>query len=725
MTQLDLFLQLGLLVAAGLVLGIGGFVRYSSRSDSESILFFRFTISVFAWIMTNLLFQIEALSSFRFQMALVSYSAAAAVSYYFYAFSLAIHQPAKPVPSVKRHYTSASLIAGAVFALSAVPGVIATGVTVEKQILTNTIPLMIYGIVLLIFFTRGIVALVRAVRRGRGDHRSQAKTVLWALSTSLAVGFTTNLILPLFDNYNLVPLGPTGALFLVFGAGYAILTQGLFDVRPFVARTITYVSAIVLTAVVYFLAGYLLFTTLAGVDFSAPEAIFLALFGASASMMFIPVVRLFKRITNTYFFQDVYDSTDVLNRLNSSIVQAGDLRAICSSIVGELKGALYVDNVVIYLDRQYENEAVIIDTQGGKLEAQRYANIFQHITSHQISSFVYGRFADDQTLTKEMSHVKMNVLAKLSLGNELLGFIAVGNKLSGGGFTSTDAKLISIVSAQTSIALQNALRFQEIEQFNKTLERKIADATKDLRGANQKLKTLDETKDDFISMASHQLRTPLTSVKGYLSLVIEGDAGKITPMQHKLLTQAFFSSQRMVYLIADLLNVSRLKTGKFIIDRSEIDLGQIINEEIEQLHDTAAARQLTLHFDQPKHFPILKLDETKTRQVIMNFIDNAIYYTPAGGNITVNLVDKRHTIDFTVVDTGIGVPRSEQHHLFTKFYRAPNAQRARPDGTGLGLFMAKKVIIAQGGAVIFKSVEGKGSTFGFSLEKAHATIAIE
>ena len=111
------------------------------------------------------------------------------------------------------------------------------------------------------------------------------------------------------------------------------------------------------------------------------------------------------------------------------------------------------------------------------------------------------------------------------------------------------------------------------------------------------------------------------------------------------------------------------------------------------------------------------LDETKTRQVIMNFVDNAIYYTPAGGHIEVQLAETPTTIEFRVEDNGIGVPKSEQPHLFTKFYRAGNARKARPDGTGLGLFMAKKVIIAQGGSLIFESQEGKGSTFGFIFSK--------
>jgi len=107
----------------------------------------------------------------------------------------------------------------------------------------------------------------------------------------------------------------------------------------------------------------------------------------------------------------------------------------------------------------------------------------------------------------------------------------------------------------------------------------------------------------------------------------------------------------------------------------------------------------------------------------MNFSDNAIHYTPKGGKITVELKQTEESVEFTVTDTGIGVPKADQHHMFTKFYRGSNARKARPDGTGLGIFMAKKVIIAQGGAIIFRSEEGKGSTFGFSFPRKKLEVA--
>jgi len=243
-----------------------------------------------------------------------------------------------------------------------------------------------------------------------------------------------------------------------------------------------------------------------------------------------------------------------------------------------------------------------------------------------------------------------------------------------------------------------------------------------LERSNEKLKALDEAKDEFVSMASHQLRTPLTSIKGYISMVLEGDAGKITDIQKQMLGQAFFSSQRMVYLISDLLNVSRLKTGKFVIESKPVYLPDVVESEISQLQEGATAKNLTLSFVKPKTFPTISLDEMKTRQVIMNFTDNSLYYTPTGGKITIELKDRGKSVEFTVKDTGMGVPKNEQHKLFAKFYRAENARKARPDGTGLGLFMAQKVIIAQGGSIIFNSKEGKGSTFGFSFPKAKLEI---
>lgn len=298
------------------------------------------------------------------------------------------------------------------------------------------------------------------------------------------------------------------------------------------------------------------------------------------------------------------------------------------------------------------------------------------------------------------------ILTKLKARNRLVGLLVVGLQHDKTSVPDNELDFIKRIGEAVGVALDNQILFEENLRVLKQLKR-----------SNEKLKQMDETKDEFISMASHQLRTPLTAVKGYLSMVLEGDTGKVAPNQRELLDQAYISAQRMVYLIADLLNVSRLRTGKFVIDLTDCNLADIVAGEVNQLQETAKSRNLELNYKKPDGFPTLQLDETKIRQVVMNFVDNAIYYTPSGGHINVILEDKPESIEFRVEDDGLGVPKADQHQLFTKFYRAGNAKKARPDGTGLGLFMAKKVVVAQGGAIIFRSQEGKGSTFGFTFKK--------
>ncbi len=308
---------------------------------------------------------------------------------------------------------------------------------------------------------------------------------------------------------------------------------------------------------------------------------------------------------------------------------------------------------------------------------------------------------------KQAIPIKSLYVVKLQARDIMVGVMVVGSLSPVADFRSSEANLLARLSEALGIALDNRLLFEENQEILRQLQK-----------TNVKLRELDKTKDEFISMASHQLRTPLTAVKGYLSMILEGDAGPVKKQEKEMVQKAFDAAQKMVYLIADMLNVSRLQTGKFIIENQPTDLAKLVEGEVSQLQGTASEKKLKLAYEKPSKFPLMNLDETKIRQVVMNFLDNAIYYTPSGGSVTAELTASDGQVSFTVSDTGLGVPAAVQHHLFSKFYRADNARKMRPDGTGLGLFMAKKVVATQGGAIIFKSTEGKGSTFGFSFPRA-------
>ncbi len=564
--------------------------------------------------------------------------------------------------------------------------------------------------------------LIRGIRRTEGEQRNKLRAIFYSLIVAVGFIMITNFLIPILTgSFAWTNLGPVATVVVVGGLAYSIVKHRLFDIKLVVARALAYLLSlggiIGIYATIVFISSQTLFTEQ---SLSLPRQMFYVAMSVLAGLIAVPLKKFFDKLTNRIFYRDAYDTQTFLDQLNKVLVSSIDLEALlkaCSqSILDNIRPTF---SVFALAETSYSKDRIIGSAQS-RFGHEDLEVIKALITDEAQAVIEVDALEDDSPLRSILSKYEIAIMARLTLDpnkKQGLGYLIMGPKKSGNPYSQQDIKVIEIIANELVIAIQNALRFEEIEKFNITLQEKVDDATRQLRKSNEKLKQLDETKDEFISMASHQLRTPLTSVKGYLSMVLEGDAGEIAPMQQKLLDQAFVSSQRMVYLIADLLNVSRLRTGKFVIDPIESNLADVVEGEIGQLKETAAGRGLELTYVKPANFPKLYLDETKIRQVIMNFTDNAIYYTLKGGHIEVRLEDKGESIELTVNDDGMGVPKSEQPHLFSKFYRAANAQKARPDGTGLGLFMAKKVVIAQGGNIIFRSTEGKGSTFGFAFPK--------
>ncbi len=559
-----------------------------------------------------------------------------------------------------------------------------------------------------------------------GNDKETATIILRGIIFTVLGVIITNAILPfVFQNFVFTGVGAYFIVFIVYSLGYATVRHRLFDIRFVVVRSMGYILSVGLLAGIYgFVSFWLIDTILADNISLGTKRLFYVSTALAMAFTFHPLKRFFDKWSNSLFYRDAYDSQELLDRLNSILVSTVDLGKMLqdtSTVVGD---TLKTEFMAIGVPGTTGPDSYRIVSTDDRTFSKSDIKQAQILLPKMDGKVVVADYLEDNH-SKVKGLMQANDIATIvrmvdnpGQAQEDIGYIILGNKKSGSPFSGQDIKVLTMIADELVLAIQNALRFEEIQNFNKTLEKKVENATSRLQRANDKLVALDQTKDDFISMASHQLRTPLTSVKGYISMVLEGDAGKINEDQKNLLEQAFFSSQRMVYLISDLLNVSRLRTGKFIIEPTPINLADIIESEVAQLKETATARGLKLIYKKPKDFPVLMIDETKIRQVLTNFMDNAIYYTPSGGKIEVNLTNGRQSIELTVVDNGIGVAKHEQHNLFTKFFRAGNAKKARPDGTGLGLFMAKKVIIAQGGAIIFRSAESKGSTFGFTFDKS-------
>lgn len=616
-------------------------------------------------------------------------------------------------------------------ALSILAGLVARVVSNgEAQQVTYSRLFILYVGIILFYFIYGFAKLIQKWRRASRNTKAGISLIFIGLATAATANVLTNVLFPLaisdratVEKLNLI--GYAGLVAMALCIYVSITMQRLFDIRLAAIRALSYFLALVSVAALLILItlGVASVFIQGGLSYQVERWVYASM-AVLLAAAFPFLKRKFDKLTDRLFYQDAYDPQIFLAQLNRTLVATIELEKLLRTCAQVIADNLKADYCLFGVRETGFKGVRIVGTIQKDFTAVDVMDA-RHITPHMPNVVVADylpaeAFKLKRILSKNDIAVLVRLVPKLTgmdSASEGLGYIMLGQKRSGNMYTSQDVRMLEIIANELVIAIQNALHFEEIQRFNVTLQEEIENATRKLRRANQRLIEMDETKDDFISMASHQLRTPLTSVKGYLSMVLDEDVGKLNAAQAKMLRQAFTSSQRMVFLITDLLNISRLKTGKFVIEPSPTDLSAVIQEEMSQLVETAKAKRIALTYEKPAAFPKLLLDTTKIRQVIMNFMDNAIYYTHDGGHIRVELQDKPAAVELRVVDDGIGVPKSEQPHLFTKFYRAANARKARPDGTGLGLFMAKKVVIAQGGSIIFSSREGHGSTFGFVLSK--------
>ncbi len=240
-----------------------------------------------------------------------------------------------------------------------------------------------------------------------------------------------------------------------------------------------------------------------------------------------------------------------------------------------------------------------------------------------------------------------------------------------------------------------------------------------LEEANHKLTKLDQAKSEFISIASHQLRTPLSAIKGYLSMVIGRDYGPVPEPVARVLTRVYNSNERLISLVNNMLNISRIESGRIQFEPRPLQLEPVISDVLTEITPEAQARRIKVVFDQSQSSsPKVRADEKILHEVLNNLVDNAVKYTPHG-QVTISLKPGHSFLEVRVRDTGVGIASEDIPRLFKKFSRGHDVYNAYTSGSGLGLYVVKQLIeMHQGQVGVVSAGTGRGSTFWFTLPYA-------
>lgn len=313
-------------------------------------------------------------------------------------------------------------------------------------------------------------------------------------------------------------------------------------------------------------------------------------------------------------------------------------------------------------------------------------------------------FVDALKTNHDGRHAENSIVYPLRFGNEVLGVLSLSASRDLKELSRYEYESIGGILGLVALALYKAKIYEDLQK-----------TTAQLEDANAQLKTLDKAKSEFLSVASHQLYTPLTAIRGYLSMLLEGDYGKIPHEQQPVVDIIEKSAVRLITLIKDLLDISRIESGRLELKLESVDMVAMAETLVKDLMPNALNKKLKLDFVKDDTVPHVVADAQRIRQVVLNIVDNAIKYTEKG-TVTVTVKTEGDEVILAVKDTGKGITEEEIKRLFNKFTRVGGASRFHTEGAGLGLFVAKQMVQEHHGDVTVTSPGlGKGSTFTIRL----------
>ncbi|OGS01865.1 MAG: hypothetical protein A3G41_02745 [Elusimicrobia bacterium RIFCSPLOWO2_12_FULL_59_9] len=410
--------------------------------------------------------------------------------------------------------------------------------------------------------------------------------------------------------------------------------------------------------------------------------------------------------TNAKLIERAREMKTLYEVASSVSTQIGQSESSLSAIVSILTKALRAEICVFYM---LDAEKKVLEAQPGAMglaydEVDRQQIDLSDKQNSTVRVFLegspesMGEFAPADPERNNLCRVQSLVLEPLRQETKTIGVLRVGS-LKKNFFTQDQIHLVHLVAEEASVIVEGAMLYKRLAH------------------TAEELKRLNRVKDDFLSTVSHELKTPLTTIKGFIAILLMEEAGNLNDQQKQFLKMVTGSVGRLEALISDLLDIAKLEGG-VAMETEPVSLIELAKACVESLSVRAGQKNIKLEGEFPSSMPVVLADQQWISQVIDNLISNAIKFTPEGGRVTVSVQDKGGLALVCVQDTGVGIKEEERQNLFHKFYRAPSHAAMNVPGTGLGLAITKSVVEKHGGNIWVESTKGEGSKFYFVLPVA-------
>lgn len=562
----------------------------------------------------------------------------------------------------------------------------------------------------------GAITLIVKYRKAVGIEKISLKFILLGLISMFMLILTLNFLLViLVENMSFIAFSPLYTLPFSISVAYVIIKHRFLDMRLIVVRSVAYVFLVFTLGLIYIFGlvsiNIINNSTVLGLSTLLANAIPAVIIAFS----FQPVLISIETITNKLFFRGRYDPNTLLNSAGKIMSSTFDLHTLSERLLTKVTDEMKISYGFFTLYRTDGSLSIhgVKKIDLPKFEKQDYLGLVNALEGKPDKIIIFEELGESP-LKEILRKNNITFCALLTVENQNIGIMCLGEKLSGDIYSSEDINLLKILISEISLAIKNALSIEEIQRFNSTLKQEIDKATKDLKDANIQLQELDHLKDEFVSLASHELRTPMTAIRGSLSTILEGYAGDVSDSAKEFLNAAYNENDRLIRLVNNLLNISRIEAGRLKIEITVINMEEICNEVVGNLSSAAKEKNLELKYEKIDNLSPVKADPDMVREILINIIGNAIKFTHVGG-VTVKSMVKDNMVVTSITDTGSGIAEEDQPLLFKKFSQIQGNYAKQAGGTGLGLYICKKIVENMGGNIWLESKIGAGSTFFFSL----------